>query len=258
MRLTVDTDAGSLVVEDGGDGLRRLPLYSPEAFALLSDLWLKTGWAMRYSYGFTWLGRPVIQLPEDLVRIQEVLHAVQPDVLVETGVAHGGSLVFYATLFKALGRGRVVGVDVEVRPHNREALERHVLRPLISLVEGSSVDPSTVARVRDCVQPGERVLVVLDSNHTKAHVAAELEAYAPLVTTGSYVVVTDGIMEELADVPGGKPEWRTDNPLAAAREFLARHPEFMLEEPAFPFNEGQVSGRITHWPGAFLRRARLA
>jgi cephalosporin hydroxylase len=253
MKLTVDTEAASLVVEDG-HGVRRLPLYGPEAFALVSDLWLKTGWALRYSYGFSWLGRPVIQLPEDLVRIQEVIHRLEPDLLVETGVAHGGSLVFYATLFKAMGRGRVVGVDVDIRAPNREALDRHVLRPLITLIEGSSVDPATVAQVRASVRPGERVLVVLDSNHTKAHVAAELEAYGPLVTEGSYIVVTDGIMRDLAEVPDGRPEWRQDNPLEAAREFLARHPEFRPEEPAPPFNEGQVRGRITQWPGAFLRR----
>lgn len=253
MRITVDTERQTLVVE-GATGRQELALFSPEAFRVLSGLWLKTGWALRYSYGFTWLGRPVIQLPEDLVRIQEVLHALQPDVLVETGVAHGGSLIFYASLFAALGKGRVVGVDIEIRPENRAAIEAHPLHERITLLEGSSVDPQVVERVRSAVQPQERVLVVLDSDHSKRHVAAELEAYGPFVTPGCFMVVTDGIMADLSDVPGGRPTWALDNPCEAAREFLAKHPEFRLEEPPRLFDESRVRERVTYWPAAFLRR----
>src|SRR5438270_277514 len=137
MRLTIDDEARQLIHHaDGGE--RVLPLDSPEAFALLSRYWVQVGWSQRYSYTFTWLGRPVIQLPEDLVRVQEVLYRVRPDVIVETGVAHGGSLVFHASLCRAMGRGRVVGVDVAIRPHNRAALEAHELAASITLVEGSS------------------------------------------------------------------------------------------------------------------------
>jgi cephalosporin hydroxylase len=203
------------------------------------------------------MGRPIIQLPEDMVRAQEVIHAVRPTAIVETGVAHGGSLVFSASLLRAMGiDGRVIGVDIEIRPHNREAIEAHPLSPMIALVEGSSVEPGTVARVRAQLRPDDRVLVFLDSNHTRAHVAAELEAYAPMVSIGSYLVATDGIMEDLADVPRGEPGWRRDNPKVAAAEFAGRHPEFALEDPAFPFNEGSVRFRVTHWPGAWLRRLR--
>src|SRR5439155_18014109 len=131
----------------------------------------------KYVYAFTWMGRPIIQLPEDIVRIQEVLYRVKPEVIVETGVAHGGSLILYASLCKAMGHGRVIGVDVEIRPHNRQAIEAHELSPLITLVEGSSVDPTIVACVRDLVREGERAIVILDSNHTKAHVLAELGSY---------------------------------------------------------------------------------
>jgi len=253
VKVSLDTTAGTLVVEDEG-GARTLPLYSAEAFAVLSRLWLKVGWVLKYSYTFTWMGRPVIQLPEDLVRIQELIFRVRPDVVVETGVAHGGSLVFYASLFRALGGGRVIGVDVEIRPGNRAAIEAHPLASLITLIEGDSVAPATVARVRDAVGPGERALVVLDSSHTRAHVLAELEAYASLVAPGSYLVVADGIMADLHDVPRGRAEWRQDNPRAAAAEFARRHPEFALGEPPLPFDEGLVAGRVTHWPGGFLRR----
>jgi cephalosporin hydroxylase len=253
MKLSVDTDAKTLTTEIGGKSLE-LPLYSGRAFSLLSEAWVKVGWGVRYTYGFAWMGRPMIQLPDDMIRIQEVIYRVRPDVLIETGVAHGGSLVFYASLFKAMGKGRVVGVDIEIRPPNRKAIEAHELSPYITLIEGSSIDGGTVEKVRGLLKPGEKVLIVLDSNHTKKHVAAELEAYGPLVTQGSYVVATDGVMSLVHDVPGGKPEWTEDNPTAAAAEFALAHREFILEEPPFPFNEGQVTERVTHWPGAYLRR----
>jgi len=255
MKVTVDTDRRVLVTE-GPDGDRtEVGLFTPDAFATLSHLWVRTGWALKYEYSFTWLGRPVIQLPEDLLRVQEVFYRVSPDVVIESGVAQGGSLVFYASLCRAVGRGRVIGIDIDIRAHNRVAIEQHELAPLITLVEGSSVAVETLETVMGLLTAGERTMVVLDSNHSRAHVAAELEAYAPLVSTGGYLVVTDGVMEDLSDVPGGKPEWLHDNPRAATTEFLGRHPEFRLEEPPpFPFNEGQVQERVTHWPDAYLRR----
>lgn len=254
MKLSADTAANRVVVEVDGER-RELDLYSEAGFAALSRLWVKVGWSLKYQYGFAWMGRPVIQLPEDLVRVQEAIYAVKPTVIVETGVAHGGSLVFYASLFRAMGTaGRVIGVDVEIRPHNRRAIEAHELAASIELVEGSSIEPATVERVRSLLRSDDRVLVLLDSNHTRAHVAAELEAYAPMVSVGSYVVATDGIMQDLADVPRGEPGWVTDNPTVAAAEFAARHPEFVLGDPPQPFNESPLQLRITHWPGAWLRR----
>jgi cephalosporin hydroxylase len=253
MKLSLDTADGSLRVSDAGGDVN-LPLYSPEAFAALSRIWVKVGWSLKYTYSFTWMGRPIIQLPEDMVRIQEALFAVKPDVVIETGVAHGGSLIFYASLFQAMGHGRVIGVDVEIRPHNRKAIEEHPLSSLVTLIEGDSVAAETLGRVRSLLRSGERVMVLLDSNHTKAHVLAELEAYSPLVTSGSYIVATDGLMEFLDDVPRGKPSWRTDNPKAAAEEFARRHPEFQLADPPIQFNEGMIQERVTHWPGAYLKR----
>lgn len=253
MKLTIDTDARELSVERGAER-RTIPLYSKEAFELISDQWVRVGWNESYSYTFSWMGRPIIQLPEDMVRAQEVIHAIQPDVVVETGVAHGGSLVYYASLFKILGKGRVVGVDIEIRPHNRKAIEAHPLASYITLIEGSSTDDATVEQVKSNIREGETVLVFLDSNHTKAHVAAELERYAPLVTPGSYIVATDGIMESLTDVPRGNPQWDRDNPSEAAREFAARHPEFVLEQPKWPFNDSKLDRNVTHWPAAWLRR----
>ena len=253
MKILIDTAEATLHVEDAG-AARDLPLYGREAFELLSRVWLKVGWNEKYPYTFSWFGRPIIQLPEDIVRAQEVIYRVRPDVIVETGVAHGGSLVFYASLCKAMNRGRVIGIDIEIRKHNRTAIEAHEMKPLITLIEGSSVAPEIVEQVRASIQPGETVLVLLDSNHTKAHVAAELEAYSGLVTPGSYIVATDGSMQFLDDVPRGRPDWKDDHPSAAAIEFAARHPEFVLEQPAWPFNESELRENVTHWPSAWLRR----
>jgi cephalosporin hydroxylase len=253
MRLTIDTEA-RVLTEETPQGPREVPLYSPEAFSLLNRHWVRVGWSLKYSYGFAWLGRPVIQLPEDLMRIQELIHRVEPDVIVETGVAHGGSLIFYASLCKALDRGRVIGVDIEIRPHNRVAIEAHPLSSFITLIEGSSTAPEVVESVKDQIGSNERVLVILDSNHTKAHVLAELAAYGQLVSAGSYIVVADGIMADLSDCPGGKPEWAWDNPTEATMEFASADPRFELEEPPFPFNEGLIEERVTYWPSGFLRR----
>jgi cephalosporin hydroxylase len=143
---------------------------------------------------------------------------------------------------------------VSIRPANRAAIEAHVLAPRITLVEGSSTAPATVAAVREKIAPGERVLVVLDSDHSRAHVRAELECYAPLVAPGGYLVVCDGIMAAFAASPRGRAEWATDNPIAAVEDFLASRDDFVEEEPGFPFNEGAVASRVTYWPRCFLRR----
>ena len=255
MKLEIDSDARTLTLREGTHE-RRIPLYSRESYELLSRWWIKVGWNEKAIYNFTWFGRPIIQLPEDLLRIQEVIYQVRPDVIIETGVAHGGSLIYYASLCKAMERGRVIGIDIEIRPHNRRAIEAHELFPLISLVEGSSVDPAIVADVKARVRPGEAVLVLLDSNHAKAHVQQELAAYHGLVTPGSYIVATDGVMQDVADVPRAGPNWEWDNPAAAAREFAAAHPEFQLEPPGWPFRESELTENVTHWPDAYLRRIR--
>lgn len=253
MKLTLDTESRILTIDDG-DKPRELDLYSREAFEAISRQWVRVGWNQKYQYTFSWMGRPVIQLPEDMIRMQEAIFQVKPDVIIETGVAHGGSLIFYSSLCKAMGKGRVIGIDIEIRPHNRAAIEAHPLSDRITLIEGSSTAPEIVEQVKALVAPGETALVILDSNHSYAHVAEELQAYAALVTPGSYIVATDGIMHDLADVPRGHPDWATDNPTRAASDFAARHPGFTIEPPAWQFNESELEENITHWPGAWLKR----
>jgi cephalosporin hydroxylase len=158
-------------------------------------------------------------------------------------------------LLKAMDKdSRVVGVDIEIRPHNRQAIEEHSLFDMIALIEGDAVAPDTVARVAELVKPDDVVLVILDSNHTYAHVARELDAYSKFVTPGSYIVATDGIMRLVHDVPRAGENWETDNPANAAEDFARKNPAFVIEEPSWPFNESNLDKSITAWPSAWLKR----
>ncbi|MEW5802909.1 MAG: CmcI family methyltransferase [bacterium] len=251
--IKIDLKKSELTVEDE-KGVTIYPLASQEAFSHISKAWLRCGWDNKYVYSFTWFGRPIIQLPEDLIRIQEIIFSTKPDVIIETGIAHGGSLIFYASLCKAMDKGRVIGVDIEIRPHNRKAIESHPLFPFITLIEGDSVDTAVVNEIKGQIKPGEKVLVLLDSRHDKEHVLAELDSYASLVTVGSYIVVMDGIMEQLTGAPRTQPDWLRNNPKRAAIEFIEKNPCFTMEEPQFLFNEGSITERITYWPGGFIRR----
>jgi cephalosporin hydroxylase len=253
MKITIDTDKKILVLENN-DEKRTINLYSKEAFEIISQQWLKVGWNEKYPYTFSWFGRPIIQLPEDIIRIQEVIYKVKPDVIIETGVAHGGSLIFYASLCKAIGKGRVIGIDIEIKSNNRKAIESHELFSYITLIEGSSTDLKIVEQVKGLIKQGEKVLVILDSCHTKQHVLNEIDAYHNLVTVGSYIFATDGIMKDLFDVPRGSSEWVEDNPTSAAVEFSKKHPEFTIEQPKWSFNESELTENITHWPSAWLKR----
>lgn len=251
MSLSFEYDEVAGILRHKG---RELTLASPEAFELISQAWLRAGWDSKYVYGFSWLGRPVIQLPEDLIRIQELIYQLQPDVIVETGVAHGGSLIFYASLCAAMGKGRVIGIDIEIRPHNREEIESHRLSTMIHLIEGSSTALEVVKQVQGRIASTDSVLVLLDSNHSQGHVADELEAYGPMVNPGSFIVACDGIMQQVAGAPRTESDWSWNNPISAIQEFLRTHQEFEACEPIWPFNEGLVRNRVTYWPQAYLRR----
>ncbi|MGG1399782.1 CmcI family methyltransferase [Bacillus salipaludis] len=257
MKISIDTENNILILESNNQKTET-ELYSKHGFEIVSQLWTKVGWNEKYMYTFSWMGRPIIQLPDDLIRVQEVIYRIKPDVIVETGVAHGGSLIYYASLCKAMEKGRVIGIDIEIRPHNRQAIEEHELYPYITLIEGDSAALDTINTVKSFIKPEETVLVILDSCHSKDHVKKELEAYHPLVSSGSYIVATDGIMKELHDVPRGEKSWIDDNPYTAVLEFAKEHPEFTLEQPAWPFNESSLRQNITHWPSSWLRRKKEA
>lgn len=253
MKLTIDTDKQTILNAENGE---TVPLYSTEGFKAVSDIWLKVGWNEKHTYTFSWMGRPIIQLPEDMIRVQEAIFQVKPTVIVETGIAHGGSLIYSASLLKTMDiEGRVIGVDIEIRPHNRKAIEDHFLFPYITLIEGSSTAPEIVEKVKDLIKPDDKVLVILDSNHLRQHVYDELEAYCDLVTKDSYIVATDGIMQSVYDVPRGTDSWDKDNPVSAVHDFLDKHQEFILETPQWLFNESELQENInTHYPDAWLKR----
>jgi cephalosporin hydroxylase len=217
----------------------------------------KASTSPKYSYNFSWLGRPIIQYPQDMVAVQELIWNVQPDLIIETGIAHGGSLIFSASMLElnaACGGAQdavVVGVDIEIREHNRVAIEAHPMFKRISMIEGSSTAPEVASQVSALAKGRERVLVFLDSNHTHEHVLNELEAYAPLTSVGSYCVVFDTIIEDLpAGMYPDRPWGPGNNPKSAVREYLKGHPEFQIDESI------DHKLLISVAPHGYLRRVR--
>jgi len=191
----------------------------------------------KYSYNFAWLGRPIIQYPQDIVAMQELIWTVQPDLIIETGIAHGGSLIFSASMLELLAAcggpsdGRVIGIDIDIRAHNRKAIEAHPMFRRITLIEGPSTADEVFAQVRVASKGSRRVLVCLDSNHTHEHALAELELYAPLTSVGSYCVVFDTIIEDLPeDMYPDRPWGPGNNPKTAVRRYLESHPEFEIDK----------------------------
>ncbi len=197
---------------------------------------IKASVAAKYSYNFSWLGRPIIQYPQDIVAMQEIIWEVQPELIIETGIAHGGSLIFSASMLELIAcctgnQGSVLGIDIDIRPHNRIAIEAHPLFKRIQMLQGSSIAPDIIAQVVEIAKDKQSVLIFLDSNHTHAHVLAELQAYAPLTTLGSYCVVFDTFLEELpAELAGDRPWGPGNNPKTAVSEYLKHHPEFAINK----------------------------
>ena len=184
----------------------------------------------KYSYHFSWMGRPIIQLPQDMMAMQEIIWQVKPDLIIECGIAHGGSIIYYASLLELQGHGEVLGIDLDIRPHNREALQSHPMFKRISMIEGSSIDPAIAAQVQ-ALAAGKKVILVLDSNHTHDHVLEELRLYAPLVAVGSYCVVMDTVVEDMpADAFPDRPWGPGDNPKTAVWAYLKENQDFEIDK----------------------------
>lgn len=223
----------------------------------LSLQWIKESARHKWTYNFSWLGRPIIQYPNDIVAMQEIIWKVKPDIIIETGIAHGGSLIFSASMLalldlcegKIMSGRRVVGVDVDIRAHNRKEIEAHPLADRITMIEGSSIDESVIREVWNLVDQKQKVLVCLDSNHTNDHVLAELRAYAPMVSPGSYCVVFDTIIEDMPAEMFPDRLWGPgNNPKTAVWEFLKQNPGFSID---YDFdNKLQVSVA----PNGYLKR----
>lgn len=246
MKDYVAQSGAKLTLENKGDRIT-VDLYSQEGRELVEALWLKLSAEQKVMYEPRWMGIQLIQLATDLIATQEVLWNVKPDLVIETGIAHGGSLVLSASILELIGKGSVLGIDVDIREHNRKNIDAHPMRKRIDMIQGSSIAPEIVAEVKKRAEGAKSVVVFLDSNHSTEHVAAELEAYAPLVTPGSYIVAGDGAQAFVSDIPRGKPEWKNDNPLIAIHDFLKRHPEFEIDRSMERFGACQS-------PDGYLRR----
>lgn len=229
--------------------------------------WFNLANAGKYSYHFEWLGRPIIQYPQDIAVVQELIWQVKPDLIIETGIAHGGSLILSASMLALLdicdaiqagaifdpkaSKRKVIGIDIDIRAHNRAAIEAHPMSTRIQMIEGSSVAPEVIARVHDSARHHKKVLVFLDSNHTHEHVLAELNTYAPLTSKDSYCVVFDTIIEDMpCDSFSDRPWGPGNSPKTAVREYLASHPEFEIDKSV------QDKLLITVAPDGYLKRIR--
>jgi cephalosporin hydroxylase len=215
----------------------------------ISTKWIKEVSLYKYSYHFTWLGRPIIQFPQDIIAMQEIIWNVKPDLIIETGIAHGGSLIFYASMLELLGgNGKVLGIDIDIRKHNRVEIENHPMFNRIKMIQGSSIDDNIVQQVYDFAKNKKQILVTLDSNHTHNHVLKELQLYSPLVTKGSYLVVFDTIIEDMPeDFYSGRPWGKGNNPKTAVWEFLKTNDRFEIDK------EIENKLLITVAPGGYLK-----
>lgn len=204
-----------------------------------------------YTYNFNWLGRPFIQIPQDIVALQEIIWETKPDLIIETGIAHGGGLIFYASMLELLGKGEVLGIDIDIREHNRKEIEKHKMSKRIKMIEGSSVDEGVIKKVEKIVQKHKKVMVCLDSLHTHSHVLEELNLYSKFVSRGIYLVVMDTIIEYM---PKGfykdRPWDKGNNPLTAVKEFLKNNKNFIIDK------EIENKLLITCAPDGFLKRIR--
>lgn len=205
---------------------------SDEHMREITRQWFEKSCYHQYSYNPTWLGRPIIQYPQDIIATQEIIWSVKPDLIIETGIAHGGSLIFSASMLELLcGDGQVLGIDIDIREHNRVEIEKHPMFKRITMIEGSSIDDAVAERVHDFAKGKERILVILDSNHTHAHVLREMELYSPLVKKGSYLVVFDTVVEDMPDECFADRPWgKGNNPKTAVWEFLKTSDRFEIDK----------------------------
>jgi cephalosporin hydroxylase len=232
--------------------LDRIESYSKDKqFQEKSNEWLIESFQKQYQYNYTWLGRPIIQYPSDIIAMQEIIWQVQPDLIIETGIAHGGSIIFSASILEIIGHGEVVAIDIDIRKHNLEEIENHPLFKRITMIEASSIDLNVVEQIKNIAKNKKKILVFLDSNHTHEHVLNELKLYSPFVSKGSYIIVFDTFVEDLPEeFSSSKPWGKGDNPKTAVWEFLKTNDNFIIDRS---FENKML---ITSAPDGFLKRVK--
>jgi len=214
----------------------------------LTRKWFDKAFSHEYSYHFSWLGRPIIQFPQDMVAIQEIVWRTKPDLIIETGIAHGGSLIFSASILELIGKGKVLGIDIDIRKHNRKEIEKHPLKKRIIMLEGSSLDENILTKVKKIALNKKRILLFLDSFHTKDHVLKELELYSPLIKKGGYIIVFDTMIEFMPKGSFPKKLWgKGNNPHTAVKKFLKKNKRFNIDK------EIERKLLITSCPDGFLK-----
>ena len=244
------TESSSKIILKNKDEEFEVNLYSKEGIEMLSNLWIKGAAEFKLMYELTWMGRPIIQFGTDMIMLQELIWKIKPEMFIETGIAHGGSLIYTASLFELMGNnGQVIGIDVEIRAHNRVAIEAHSMYKRIKMIEGSSISESTINDLEKLLDNSKTTMVMLDSNHSRDHVLSELRLYSKYVSVGSYLIVQDGAQEWVSDIPRGKPEWKQDNPLAAIDIFLKENDDFVIDETYTRLG-------ITQSPNGYLKKIK--
>jgi cephalosporin hydroxylase len=243
------TETDSSIILKNENGQEEVKLYTKEGFEMLSNLWIKVAAEFKVNYELTWLGRPIIQFGSDMIMLQELIWEVKPDIFIETGIAHGGSLIYTASLFEMIGNGRVIGIDIDIREHNKVAILAHPMFKRISMIEGSSIADSTILALEKQLESGKKIMVMLDSNHSREHVLNEINLYSKYIPVGSYLIVQDGAQKWVADIPRGKAEWIDDNPLCAIDDFMKTNNDFVVDETYNRLG-------ITQSPKGFLKRIK--
>lgn len=196
-----------------------------------SEEWFEKSLKYEYSYHFSWLGRPIIQYPQDILAIQEIIWKIKPDLIIETGIAHGGSLILSASILELIGKGEVLGIDIDIRKHNKEEIEKHSLYKRITMIKGSSINKEIIKKVHSFAKEKKKIMVILDSNHTHNHVLEELAAYAPLVSKGSYLIVFDTIIQNMPkEFTKNRPWGKNNNPKTAVEQFLKKNKRFKIDK----------------------------
>jgi len=217
----------------------------------ITEQWMNETAKIKYTYNFEWMGRPIIQLPQDIIAMQELIWKVKPDLIIETGIAHGGSLIFYASILELIGNGEVLGIDIDIREHNRIEIEKHSMFKRITMIQGSSVSDDIILKVKEVVKNKKNIMVVLDSNHTHEHVLKELELYSQFVSKNSYLVVFDTIVEDLPDnLFNDRPWGKGNNPKTAVYKFLNNNDYFVIDKNI------QNKLLITVAPDGYLKRVK--
>ena len=232
--------------------LERIKSYKNyDKFIKLGKSFLEKSMPLKYSYNFSWLGRPIIQYPQDIIAMQEIIWEVKPDLIIETGIAHGGSLIFYASILELIGNGEVLGIDIDIREHNRKEIEEHPMHKRITMLEGSSTSEELFKHVEKFCKSQKKILVCLDSNHTHDHVLKELEFYSQFVSINSYLVIFDTLIEDIPNEHSKNRQWGVgNNPKTAVHEFLKNRDDFIIDKQ---FENKMI---ITTAPDGFLKRVK--